>query len=738
MKTHVKGIYRRSIFISEKGYHIGIMKVKETDDEALQDDIGKTITFTGYFHELDVDDLYDFEGEVVNHPKYGFQYAVSHYERVKPTDKEGIILFLSSDLFKGIGEKQATKIVEVLGEHTLDKILENPDCLNSITGISKKKKDVIYETLVKHEESSATIVYLTELGFTMRDALLIYNTYKGNTMMQIEHNIYSLIDDIQELSFLKVDAIALKMETPREYPERIKACIIYMMKDHTFSTGDTYTTLPTIYKKVLPYLQANLEEEDFLQYIQELQVDDKIVVEEEAYYVKSMYEAERNILYTLYKLLKKGKEEYPKIPTYIEDLEKENQIIYNEKQKEAITEALENNVFVITGGPGTGKTTIIKAILHIYARLHKLEGEALLQDIALLAPTGRASKRMSESTVFPASTIHRFLKWNKETGDFAVNELDFAKQKLIIVDEVSMIDIELFYHLLMGLKEDIKLVLVGDFNQLPSVGPGQILKDLIESDVIPKVELDLLYRQDENSYITTLAHEIKEGSLTNFTEPKSDYQFLACKSSSILPNLKKICKQIIDKGYDYKRLQLMAPMYKGFNGIDALNASLQDVFNPKDETKEELVLDTVTYRENDKVLQLVNMPEENIFNGDIGIISKIIKAGESSSKKTEIYIDFDGTEVLYFQKDMYKIRHGFIISIHKSQGSEFDFVVLPLDTAYHRMLYRKLIYTGVTRAKKKLILIGEPEALIYSVSHNAEYIRKTKFKEKLQNICINS
>ncbi|MDD3341058.1 MAG: ATP-dependent RecD-like DNA helicase [Bacilli bacterium] len=738
MKTTVKGIYRRSIFVSEKGYHIGIMKVKETNDEDLQDLIGSSLTFTGYFHELEIDDLYEFEGEIVDHPKYGFQYEVSHYERVKPTDKEGIVLFLSSDLFKGIGEKQATKIVDVLGSDAIDKILKDPNCLNKVTGLTKKKKEVVYESLVKHEESSATIVYLTDLGFSMRDALLIYNTYKGNTIMKIEHNIYSLIEDIEEISFPKIDKIALKIESPKEAPERIKACILYMMKEHSFNTGDTYASKEILYTKVTSYTHFFIEEEDFIQYLKELQIDYKIVIEEEAYYLYDVYEAERKIAYTLYKLLHKEKKQYKKMSTYIEMLEKDYSILYNDKQKEAITEALQNNVFVITGGPGTGKTTIIKAILEIYGKLHKLEGEALFKEVALLAPTGRASKRMSESTFFPSSTIHRFLKWNKETGDFAINEMDPSDCKLVIVDEVSMIDTVLFYNLLMGFREDIKLVLVGDFHQLPSVGPGQVLKDLIESDVIPKTELNLLYRQDQNSHIPLLAQEIKEGELTDFKEPKEDYQFLDCRASTLPANLKKICKQIIDKGYDYKKLQLMAPMYKGPCGIDALNAALQEVFNPKEEDKEQIELEGVVFREHDKVLQLVNMPEENIFNGDIGVISKIIKASHSPSKKNEIYIDFDGNEVLYFPKDMYKIRHGFIISIHKSQGSEFDFVILPMVQSYHRMLYRKLIYTAVTRAKKKLILIGEEEALIYSVSHNAEYIRKTKFKEKLQNICIKS
>lgn len=725
--------------MSDKGYVIGLMKVKETDDPEIASFVGRTITFTGYFHELNIDDVYAFTGETSDHPKYGFQYNVSTYERVKPSDKEGTILFLSSDLFKGVGEKLATKIVDALGNSALERIQTEPSCLHLVPGMTKKKALSITETLEKYEESSTIIVYLTDLGFSMREALLIYNTYKGNTITQLSHNIYNLTEDNSELSFLKIDNIATKMDIGVDDNRRIKACILYVMKKATFTSGDTYMTKEDIYQGVRSYIQMDIDADAFYQYLCELRVDDKIVTEENDYYLNNMYEAERNILYTITKLLTKKTDKYPKLEALVESLEKNNSIVYNKKQKEAISKAIINNISIITGGPGTGKTTIIKAIIDTYIKLYDLDikGNAA-RDIALLAPTGRAAKRMSESTIFSASTIHRFLKWNKDTGEFAVNSLAPAECKLIIIDEVSMIDIELFHHLLCGLKKDIKLVLVGDFNQLPSVGPGQLLKDFIESGKIETVELDWLYRQDENSYITELAHEIKEDDLTNFLDAKSDYQFLECTSEAILPNLQKICKQVMDKGYDYKKLQLMAPMYRGMNGIDTLNMALQDVFNPKEEGKEELVYEGVMYRENDKILQLVNVPDDNIYNGDIGVISRIVKAKNSSSKKNEIYVEFDGNEIVYYPKDMSKIRHGFIISIHKSQGSEFDFVILPMSQSYHRMLYRKLVYTAVTRAKKKLIIIGQKDAFAYSVHNNAEYIRKTKFKEKLEKICINN
>ena len=670
-KKYIKGNFRRAIFSSDKGYVIGIFKVKETNVEVLKEYTGKTITFTGYFHDLNEDDTYFFYGEELEHPKYGLQFQVSEYERIKPEDKDGIVEFLASDLFKGIGEKLAIKIVEVLGEDTLERILEDPNSLMLVPKLSSKKAKQIYDTLTKYEESHKTIVYLTELGFSMKDALLVYNKYKSNAIGMVEHNVYLLIDDIEEITFLKVDSIAREMHIEEDNESRVKACILYTMKELTYKNGDTYLTLEEIYDMTLRFLKVDLSEDLFREYLNELVVEEKVVNEEERYYLEEVFESEKQILNKIKILLQKRKEKPKKLDELLEALEKNSGISYNDKQKEAIEKALTNNLLIITG---TGKTTIIKAIVDLYQRLHNLNTEELTRELALLAPTGRASKRMSEATQFTATTIHRFLKWNKENNRFGIDEYNKDNSKLIIIDEVSMIDLPLFDHLLRGLTDNIKLILVGDYNQLPSVGPGQLLKDFIESEVIDTVHLDLLYRQDENSYITTLAGEIRDDNLSE----------------------------------------------------------LQDVFNPPDESKRELKVGDIIFRENDKVLQLVNMPDENIFNGDIGIITRIMFANTSKSGKNEIYVDYDGNLVKYIPKDFNKMKHGFIISIHKSQGSEFEIVVMPVSSSYKRMLYRKLIYTGITRAKRKLILLGESDAFSYSVHHEEEKMRKTDFCSKLK------
>ena len=735
MKTYIKGNYKKSVFQSTNGYIIGIFSVKETNDPNMEDYINETVTFTGYFADLNINDTYIFYGDLIDHPKYGFQYQVSTSERLTPKDKDGIIEFLSSELFTGIGEKVATKIVNTLGNNALELILEDKNNLKKVEKLPNKKIDIIYDTLTKYEESHKIVVYLTELGFNMRDSLSIYNRYKENTKLMITNNIYNLIEDIEDITFSKVDEIYKKLENNLDDPNRIKACIIYTMKNLTFKNSDTYLYFNEIKEETLRYLKQDINDEQFNLYLDELRYDNKIVLESARYYLKKMFIDEEKIINTIKLLLNKEPTKYKQIDKLIKQFEEVYSIEYNSKQIEAIKKSLENNILVITGGPGTGKTTIIKAIVEMYQKLNDYTFKESLEHIALLAPTGRASKRMSETTLFPASTIHRYLKWNKETNSFGVDEFNKNEQELIIIDEVSMIDTNLFASLFRGLKSNIKLVLVGDYNQLPSVGPGQILKDIIESEIVDVIELDLLYRQSETSYISELAYEIKNNDISsNFLEKKDDYLFLECSSNSIKDNIINLSKQIMNKNYDYKKFQILAPMYAGINGIDNLNKELQNIFNPSDPDKIEIKVGDVIYRENDKVLQLVNMADSNVYNGDIGIIKYIIPFYESDSGKNEIYIDYDGIELKLLPNDFNKIKHGYIISIHKSQGSEFDMIMIPICKSYNRMLYKKLIYTGITRAKNKLILLGEKDAFIYSVRNNAEIIRKTTLKEKLQNM----
>ena len=731
MESYIKGNYRRSIFKSDKGYVIGLFKVRETNDDVLEEYVNQTITFTGYFHELNEDDTYVLYGEAVNHPRYGFQFQCNRYERIKPTGKEAVVEFLSSDLFPGVGEKLAKSIAEILGDNAIDKILEDESSLYLVPKLTENKIKKIVNTLKKYEESHQTISRLIDLGFSMREALSIYNEYKSNTMKIIDNNIYQISYNLPDISFLKVDKAANLLDISIDDDRRVKAATLYVFKKLIYQNGDSYLSKEVIINNVNKFLNTSYDNYDEI--FKELEDADYIVIDGDDYYLEEIWRAEANISERLYDMASKPNKKYKNLNSLLDELQKINNIEYNDEQKKAIKKALENNILIITGGPGTGKTTIIKAITELYQHLNKLDYDEFTERLALLAPTGRASKRMSESTYLPASTIHRFLKWNKDTLEFMVNEDNTSDVELVIVGEVSMIDINLFDSLLKGLKRNVKLILVGDYDQLPSVGPGNLLKDLICSEVVDVVHLKHLYRQDENSYIISLAYEIKDGDLSeNFLNSYSDYTFLKCSANHIKQNLMNLCEKVIEKGYDYKRMQILAPMYKGENGIDTLNKELQDVFNPKTPEKREIKSGNIIFRENDKILQLVNMPDENVFNGDIGVIKYIKYGNTSKSKKDEIYVDFDGNLVKYTPKDFSKIKHGFIISIHKSQGSEFEMVIMPMAHSYRRMLYKKLVYTGVTRAKKKLIIIGEPEAFALSVQNNHEYVRNSKLMEKIK------
>ncbi len=732
MDTYIKGNYKRTIFTSGQGYVVGLFKIKETNDEMMTEYVNRTITFTGYFAELNEDDLYIFYGKTNFHPRYGIQFDVSNYEKIKPSDELGLISFLSSDLFKGVGEKLAKQIVDTLGLNALDEILKDESCLLLVPKLTQKKAHQIYETLNTYEKSHQITVYLSNLGFSIKDALSIYNMYKDQTISIIESNPYRLYDD-ELCNFSVVDKIALNFDMDPCDNKRIEACIIYVMKQLLFESGDTYLYYDEIYNGVSSYLNIDIED-SFSTYLDNLINRHKVCYVDKKYYIKEMYDSENNIVDTLSLLIKDKIVKNKKILNCIEEIEKNHGIVYNDQQKEAIVKALDNNITVITGGPGTGKTTIIKAICEVYQMINNLGFNEAVNKIALLAPTGRASKKMSEATLMPASTIHRFLKWNMDTGEFLVNEYNPDMHHLIIVDEFSMVDLQLFDSLLNGLTRNIKLVLVGDYNQLPSVGPGNVLKDLIESDVIDTIYLEHLYRQDEDSYIPTLAQEIKNNELSEqFLTTKSDYTFLKCNNELMVDTLEKICHQLIEKGYDYKRVQIMAPMYASNIGIDSLNMRLQNIFNPKT-NQNEIKYGDVIYRENDKVLQLVNDPDNFVSNGDIGVIKSIIK----DNGKTVIFIDFDGNIVSYKTKDLNKIKHGFVVSIHKSQGSEFELCIVLVSNSYKRMLYRKLIYTAVTRAKKKLIIIGNPDAFVYAVNNNFEKERKTALKDKLMHNIIKS
>lgn len=723
----IQGTIRKTIFSGDSGFFVGLMKVKKTCQE-LQDISHKTVTISGYFLNPNEEDIYMLKGKYIRHERFGMQFQFDSIEKNVPEGKDAITEFLASSLIKGCGLKTAEAIVDTLGEKALDLIKEDKNNLMLVPNMTEKRAESIYLSVLSYSSVDDTLVTLKNLGFTIKEATKIVKNYQDKTLVFLKENIYYFKDFV---SFDKLDHIFLKNHDIYD-KVRIKECTLEVMRCLAFEEGSIYSFLEDILSALHTEFKLILEEEDLKKILEELENQGSIIVDKEKIYLYEYYEMEDCIAHILDRKMTYPSHELKSISTKLSDLEKRLDVTYNQDQKLAIQRALKYPVSIISGGPGTGKTTIVNAIVKLYIELYRLSSIDVATQIALLAPTGRAAKKLSSSTGLPAQTIHRFLKWNKESGDFGINEFNKNQQKLLIVDETSMIDTQLFCSLLKGTLESAQLVLVGDSFQLPSVGAGLILNDLVDSNLFSYTSLETIYRQSSNSYIPFLAKEIKEKNISQHFEDKSDdYNFIPCDSNHLKLVLEVIIKKCIEKKLKAEDIQVLAPMYKGTNGIDALNVMLQSIFNPPSNEKHEFIYYDVVYREGDKVLQLVNNPDCNVYNGDIGYIT-CIEEKYVPRKHIEITIDFDGNEVIYQREDLGSIKHAYAMTIHKSQGSEFSHVILPISKHYNKMLYNKLIYTGVSRAKKSLIILGEEEALKMAVLNDYSSTRKTSLKEKLE------
>lgn len=724
---YIKGKFKKTIYESNggNGYKIGLIRVKEASDNLKEELVNHTVTFTGYFYDLVIDENYVFQGSYIENAKYGYQFQVSSYEHVQPEGRDAIVDFLSSSLVKGCGEKTANDIVNVLGDDALNKIKEDKSCLMLVPKMTEKKMENIYNSVRKYENSDEIIIYLTKLGFTMKDAMKLLNSYGLSIKSVLEENVYTLIDDID---FKTLDKVYFNLHDSTD-ENRIEACIIEAMKELSFDAGDTYSYKDEIREKLSSF-DVVLSSEEFDERMTILMKRREVRIENDMYFLYGNFKMELSIADALFEINSRPVSKIPNLDARIDKFSEANQMNYNTDQKRAIAAALEENVTIITGGPGTGKTTIAKAIAGLFIDMHPYSEKQALEEIALLAPTGRAAKRMSDLTGLPAMTIHRYLKWDKTTGKFEYNEYNKHIEKLVIVDETSMIDTETFYALLKGIDHNVRLVIVGDDNQLPSVGPGLILSDLIASDLFNHIPLREIYRQSVGSSIPYLClnikdHELDEESISR----KEDFSFLNVDVHMVKDTIKSICKLSIKKGIDVNNIQILAPMYKGENGIDNLNAILQELFNPASKEKGEMRFGETIYRVGDKVLQLVNDPDNNIYNGDIGYVVET----NPTSKDKVLAVNFYGSAVYYKREDIINLKHAYAITIHKSQGSEFDHVIMPITMNYGRMLYNKLLYTGISRAKKSLTLLGNPQAFYMGVNNDYSLNRKTNLVACLLN-----
>lgn len=701
------------------------------------------IVVTGTFGQLTDETMYRFYGEVVQHPKYGTQFQAFSYQREQPATKNGLISFLSGDRFPGVGKKTAERIVELLGEEALDAILTDADVLKDVAGLTAKKRLLIHEVLQQTQGTEKVLIELANHGFSNGQAAAIMQTYKTESLTVLQENPYCLIEDVEGIGFRRADQLAQELGFAPDHPHRLKGALLSVLQEISLSNGDTYAESDELLDKSLHVLEGSqrflIEEVALIEALASLVEEGKIMEDNRRFALPSLYFAEEGIASNLERLLKKKQHlRYPGVDLDKEllSLQKDLAIKYDAIQAAAIKEATENAFFLLTGGPGTGKTTVLKGIVQLYCQLNDLPTNPLEYDgiypIIMAAPTGRAAKRMNETTGLPSSTIHRLLGL---TGQENNNEEVFTQDlegKLLIIDEASMVDTWLMNRLLRSIPVGMQVILVGDKDQLPSVGPGQVLFDLLASEVIPKRELNHIYRQADGSSIISLAHDIKEGGLpSDFTRNQADRSFLPCRADQIEPLIRQVVGKAKAKGYTSRDIQILAPMYKGAAGINALNNMMQEIMNPNPgNQRREVKQFDIVYRVGDKVLQLVNQPELNVFNGDMGEITSIQYAKETQDKVDEISILFDATEVTYKRTDWNKFALAYCCSIHKSQGSEFTMVILPMVRQYGRMLKRNLLYTAVTRSTSKLILTGELDAFRIAASNTGD-LRKTMLVEKL-------
>lgn len=717
-------------------------------------------TVVGYLPFVNVGDNLKITGTIVTHPDYGEQLKITTFEKIMPATPEALEKYLASGNFKGVGPATAKKIVNTFGEDTINIIKLEPQKLTQIKGVSKEKALEIAEQFLANWEIWQIVGFLDQFGIGPQSAEAVYKKLGENALEKIGENPYILIDVASKVNFEKVDSIALKLGIEPDNYKRIRSGIKYGLERIGINGNSTviYENLLKFAKDLLK-VDINAIEETIIN----MKAKEEIVLEDrkegkEWVYSKPFYEAEKNITQRLIAL--RDADNVKEIKTLKKDLEKIEKSIdieLSEKQKEAIENINENNVCIITGGPGTGKTTIIKAIIELYKK-HGMKA-------VLCAPTGRAAKRMTEATGEEAKTLHRLLELSGISDDkdnfnteMLVTPID---GDIIIVDEASMLDMFLMNYLTKALYKGTKLVLVGDTDQLPSVGPGSVLKDIIESNKIHTITLNQIFRQAAKSKIIVNAHRVNEGEnfiSGNVKETKLDEENIQLlddfffinetNQEKVQQTIVSLCKGRLQKFGDYdffNNIQIITPTKKGKLGTKELNVLLQNELNPSEEDKKEREFGEIKYREQDRVMQTKNnynilWEKENerefkkelgngIFNGEIGRIEKINK----EEKTVRVKFD-DGKIATYENTDLDQLEHAYSITVHKSQGSEFDVVIFVASQSAPMLLTRNLIYTAMTRAKKLLIVIGSQSVVNYMIQNNESRQRNTGLKYKLENL----
>lgn len=702
-----------------------IISVKITKKNFDWDDA--TIIVTGSFGELSLDERYEFSGQVVSHPKYGRQFQTDNYHLMSPDTESSLVAYFSGTQFKGVGKATAQKIIDHLGLDAIDKILANADVLQEV-GLKPAQQQAVVAQLAQSHGTEQAMITLAEYGFGPRLVDQIISKYHSDALAVIQKNPYQLVYDIQGIGFKRADQVAAKLGIAADAQVRIEAALIQFLRNDLATNGNTYSDPRAVLEGALALLSDSRFEVPSDQQVADelvaLAASGGIIVEEKRIYLHSSYQSEFEITNRLQKLLT-AKEKSWSVKSFDQELKALSRwlkVVYDQQQVDAIKMALDQPISILTGGPGTGKTTILSAVVTLFAKKNHLSLDPKDYEdepfpIRLAAPTGRAAKRLSETIGLPAQTIHRLL------GLTAMDDQPFQEQaqeiqgRLLIIDEMSMVDQQLFQTLLQAVPEGMQVVLVGDQDQLPSVGPGRVFADLIASHCVPTTKLTKIYRQSTGSTIISLARDINQGMIPdNLTDNLPDRSFIACLPGQVEHIVEQVIQKSIARGFSLEETQILAPMYRGVAGIDAMNNGVQNLVNPKKAAAtKEIKFGQVTYRIGDKVIQLQNDGQRGIYNGDIGRVTGIEEASKKNDHQAKLIVDFSGNEVELVAADWRNLSLAYCVSIHKSQGSEYELVILPLTMQSHRMLQRKLLYTAITRARAKLVMVGQKEAFVQAI-----------------------
>jgi exodeoxyribonuclease V alpha subunit len=712
MPIELQGQLERITYHNEENhYTIAKLKVKGQRD---------LVTIVGCLVSMTPGEVLRLKGDWDSHPKYGEQFKVVSYETVTPATVKGIERYLGSGLIKGIGPVMAKRLVNKFGLETLEIIEKSVGRLKEVEGIGEKRIDMISAAWAEQKEVRDVMLFLQGHEVSSTYAAKIYRQYGKESIRVVKENPFRLADDIFGIGFLTADKIAGNLGIPKDSEMRAEAGILYVLRKLA-DEGHVYYPYADLIEESRKIL--DIDASIITSALGRVASEKRVVVEDEAVYLSEFYVAEVGVAVALKAVLAgaKGLIRFDR-DAAIQGVQEELKITLAEKQIQAVRESLDKKVMVITGGPGTGKTTIINAIIRIYRQAG--------QRVLLAAPTGRAAKRMSEATGCEAKTIHRLLEFSPKENGFKKNEQDRLDADLIIIDEASMVDTILMHHLSRAVRSETTLILVGDIDQLPSVGAGNVLKDIIDSGRIHTVRLNEIFRQAKESMIIINAHRINSGEFPYIDADKDklqDFYFVELEEpEKVLEMIAHMCRNRIPERFGFHPLddiQVLTPMHRGIVGASSLNAALQRELNA---SPEGLQRGGRIFKTGDKVMQIRNNYDKDVYNGDIGRIVSIDREAQ------EVTVSFDAKPVVYDFTDLDELVLAYAVSVHKSQGSEYPVVVMPLLTQHYLLLQRNLLYTAITRGKRLVVIIGTKKALGIAIRNNNQQLRYTRLKERLQ------